>query len=42
MVSTLDSSLPLQLDVVLEPTAPSELHEALDQVARHFNLTIER
>jgi hypothetical protein len=41
MVSTLESSLPLQLHVVLQPTAPPELHDALDRVAGHFNLTRE-
>jgi hypothetical protein len=40
MVSTLDSSLPLGLDVALNPSAPDELHLALERVAEHFNLTI--
>jgi len=41
MVSTLDSSLPLHLHMVLQATAPREVHEALDQVAKRFNLTTE-
>lgn len=41
MVSTLASSLPLQLHVVVEPTAPSELHLVFDQIAAHFNLNAE-
>jgi hypothetical protein len=41
MVSTPDSSLPLHLHMVLQGSAPQELHEALDQVAKRFNLTTE-
>lgn len=41
MVSTLDSSLPLDLHVVLKPTAPREMHESIDQVAERFNLHAE-
>ena len=40
MVSTLDSSLPLDLHVVLDPSAPDELHAALDRLARCFNLLV--
>jgi hypothetical protein len=40
MVSTLDSSLPLDLHMVLGPSAPDELHAALDRVARCFNLHV--
>ena len=41
MVSTLDSSLPLHLVAVLDPSAPSELHQAFERIAQVFNLTIE-
>jgi hypothetical protein len=41
MVSSIDSSLPLQLHAVFDPSAPPELHEAFEKIAKHFHLTIE-
>ena len=41
MVSTLDSSLPIHLHMVLQESAPPELHEALDEIAMRFNLKTE-
>jgi hypothetical protein len=41
MLSTLDSSLPLQLHAVLDPNSPAQLHQALDRVAEVLNLASE-
>jgi len=41
MVSTLDSSLPLHLHMVLDESAPQGMHETLDEIAKRFNLKTE-
>lgn len=41
MVSTLDSSLPLQLHAVLQPTALPELHQAFDRIAKLLTIKDE-
>ena len=41
MVSTLDSSVPLQLHAVLDPAAPPEMHQAFDRIATEFDLHAE-